>query len=660
MSTGQTYGEHLPDQVERLAALSDAQIELLGDIRELYRERSVLEREYAAKLQALARKAAEKKAKKMASLVLGDEPTKGWDESTLRNSTVDAVYSQVIGLVAESAQDHVKLADAVGAQIVEILRAVEKKHEDAKKKQMAFFTKLVSERDRVYTERAKFKQKYDDECAEVESFRAKQGRAHDDKHAERAAKQFEQQEADMNNAKNAYLVSIAVANSTKAKFFDVDLPALENQFQRLQSALINSMTGIILQAVSLEDAHLDTLKKRVASVNASAEAVNPTADQDLFIDYNIRPFSAPADWSFEPCGVHYDTEAMITEPSAKVVLQNKLTKSRSKLQELRSVLRDKQSEATKLERHFEKQTSSRAQGTGDDVIDLYLSAHHDYTFYSNSECILQSEIDTIKEALGGDEGGQNPHQFKSASFSIPTTCGYCKTSIWGLSNKGKTCRVCNLSVHAKCELKVPADCGGEKGKHGDMGISTSSSKSTLTHRASTLSNKSSVTTSSVNSTPTPSSFIDSPSTISYSEIPKARVLYEYAATSPYELSVPDGTIVKILEEDDGSGWVKVDDGVGGKGLVPAAYIEMIVEQAPTKRVPPTPPPPRGAKGSGKFVRGIYDYAAQGPDEMDVQTGQMIELSSGAGGGTSYAEGWWEGVSASGKKGIFPSNYVELV
>jgi hypothetical protein len=49
-------------------------------------------------------------------------------------STVDAAYSQVIGLIADSAQDHVKLADAIGAQVVEVLKSVEKRHDDAKKK----------------------------------------------------------------------------------------------------------------------------------------------------------------------------------------------------------------------------------------------------------------------------------------------------------------------------------------------------------------------------------------------------------------------------------------------------------------------------------------------------------------------------------------------
>jgi uncharacterized protein YgiM (DUF1202 family) len=50
-------------------------------------------------------------------------------------------------------------------------------------------------------------------------------------------------------------------------------------------------------------------------------------------------------------------------------------------------------------------------------------------------------------------------------------------------------------------------------------------------------------------------------------------MYAYAATSPFELSVSEGAAVTIMEEDDGSGWIKVDDGAGGKGLVPASYVD---------------------------------------------------------------------------------------
>ena len=85
--------------------------------------------------------------------------------------------------------------------------------------------------------------------------------------------------------------------------------------------------------------------------------MNPSADQDLFIDYNISPYSPPADWVFEPCSSHYDhvcpAEALLSsctdcyqggmsvEPAPKVYLQNRLSRCRGKLQELEPVLTSK-------------------------------------------------------------------------------------------------------------------------------------------------------------------------------------------------------------------------------------------------------------------------------------------------------------------------------
>jgi hypothetical protein len=46
----------------------------LDDIQQFYRERSAIEKEYSAKLAALAKKYFEKKAKKSSSLSVGDTP----------------------------------------------------------------------------------------------------------------------------------------------------------------------------------------------------------------------------------------------------------------------------------------------------------------------------------------------------------------------------------------------------------------------------------------------------------------------------------------------------------------------------------------------------------------------------------------------------------
>ncbi|KAI0328863.1 hypothetical protein GY45DRAFT_1325708 [Cubamyces sp. BRFM 1775] len=658
VNSGQTYGQHLPDQVEKISGLYDAQLELLADVRDLHRERAALERDYAAKLQLLAKKAADKKAKKMQALVLGNEPTKAWDESTLHKSTLDKAYTQIITAMTDASQDHVNLADALNDKVIEPLKATERKHEESKKKETQYYQKLLSDRDRVYSDRMKSKQKYDEECQEVEAYRQKQERSADDRHAERAARQYEQQQVDMLNSKNSYLISIAVANKVKSKFYAEDLPALEDEFQDLQSRLLTSFVEILKQAQDIQLKNLDALRSHLTATEAALDAVSPQADQDLFIDYNVAPFAPPPDWTFEPSSVHYDHGDMSVEPAPKVYLQNRLSRCRAKIEELDVVLTSKRREAEQLKKLVAAYSSDATLGNVTEVLDNYLDAQHELTFYTTSGVVLSAESETISAALQGDEGAQSPHSFKSSSFSIPTTCAYCKSSIWGLSKQGKTCKACGISVHSKCELKIPADCTGTR--HHGRGHGASDSVSSISRSSSVISRGESLapsTTSSVEaSTPTPSSFAHT-AHVADEQGPAARVLFDFSPTSPFELAVSAESIVHVLEEDDGSGWVKVADESGAKGLVPASYIE-VADTTPAPNSSTSSLSSGAHQTSGEYVRGLYAYKAQGPDEIDVEEGKLIRLTEGPNGGRNYADGWWEGLDASGKKGIFPSNYVE--
>ncbi|KAH9168432.1 hypothetical protein EDB89DRAFT_2073863 [Lactarius sanguifluus] len=649
-----SYGESLPDQVDRVANLSDAQADIFVDIRELYRERATIERDYAAKLMALAQKAVEKKNKKMALAVVGDEPSKQWNDDTLVQSTLENAYSKIIASFVNSQQEHLSLADDLSVQVVG---------------QAQFYQKVLADTDRIYGDRSKVpghirhqsklsqalirslafqrKIKYDEECAEVETYRQKQERAQDDKHSSRAAKQYQQQIVDMHNAKNLYIMSTTIANNVKDRLFTEDLARIENQHQHIQSNYITNVVTVLQHAQALQLSHHDALKNQASVVGVALTEINFKKDQAVFIEHNLRPFASPTDWSFEPCASHYDTAEVNVEGGAKIFLQNKLQRSRAKLQELKPLLEEKRKEAEQAMSFVDAGSGNPSSGSVD-AIDGLLDAQHQVALYETSQSILETEIRIIETALGGDEGSQRPHSFKSSSFTIPTECGYCATSIWGLSKQGKTCKACGLSVHSKCELKVAADCSGVRGVRQKVTDSESVSSSSPT-----LSRSSSRASSTV--LPTASSFTQSTIlTIPEAEFPVVRVVYDFTPTSPFELAVHEGASVRVVEEDDGSGWVKVVDEDGGRGLVPASYIEA---------ADATPAPEPGAEqstGSGQFVRGLYDYRSQGPDELDVSEGARIELTSGASGGRNYADGWWEGIDALGRKGIFPSNYVEPV
>ena len=54
------------------------------------------------------------------------------------------------------------------------------------------------------------------------------------------------------------------------------------------------------------------------------------------------------------------------------------------------------------------------------------------------------------------------------------------------------------------------------------------------------------------------------------------------------------------------------------------------------------------------MRVIYDYEAQGPDELSIREGEAVELSSGPYGGQNRADGWWEGEKT------YPSIYLMMI
>ncbi|KAJ8523239.1 hypothetical protein ONZ45_g333 [Pleurotus djamor] len=492
-------------------------------------------------------------------------------------STLNAAYGEIMNSLVNTAQDHINVADNLTTQVVDVLKLVEKKNEELKKKEIQFYQKLVSDRDRVYAERVKTKQKYDEECADVESHRLKQTRAQDDRHAERAAKQAEQQKNDMLNSKNVYIIATTLANRAKAKFFDEDLPGLEDQLQELQTRLVDRFVKILLHSQALQQSHLDAVKSRLAVVEGALGGVNPTKDEGLFIEYNVRTFNVPGDWAFEPCTIHYDTAEMSVEPGPKVFLQNKLAKCRTKLQELDPLVDSKQKDFNQLTKIVESQNVEHSS----DVIDVgrnllrfkeetknplqnYIDARQQLTFFSASQCILRAEADVIVDALGA----QSPI------------------------------------------------------------------------------------------TPSASSFVrDARDESSDEAYPLARVLFDFTPTSEFELRVSEGMSVRVLEADDGSGWVKVSISGSNSGLVPASYIEVVEEEDTPSSSSGHSIRSSGSQGSGKYVRAIYAYESQGPDEISLKEGETVELSGGPRGGQFYGDGWWEGLDSRGRKGIFPSNYV---
>ncbi|KAJ3172356.1 hypothetical protein HK101_011148, partial [Irineochytrium annulatum] len=71
--------------------------------------------------------------------------------------------------------------------------------------------------------------------------------------------------------------------------------------------------------------------------------------------------------------------------------------------------------------------------------------------------------------------------------------------------------------------------------------------------------------------------------------------------------------------------------------------------APSRRSTASTPNP------SRQLRVLYDFDAEGPGELTIRKGDIINLT------VEIDEGWWEGELADGSgSGMFPSNYVEVI
>ncbi|KAI2777416.1 FCH-domain-containing protein [Daldinia loculata] len=625
-----TFGTELKDGFKPANAWVANGIAWLDDIQNFYRERSVIEKEHSAKLNALAKKYFEKKNKKSASLSVGDTPA--MTPGSLENASL-TIWTTHLTTLESLADEHEKYANELIQKVADPLKYYAGRFEELRKRHVEYATKLEAERESSYADLRKTKTKYDAACQEVESKRKKTESAFD---KAKAQSHYQQQLYDMSNVKNTYLIAINVTNKQKEKYYHEYIPELLDSLQDLSEFRTMKLNTLWTTAANLETAMLRQSTSLVDNVAQEISRNQPHLDSMMYIQHNMGPWQEPSDKVFEPSPVWHDDDLMVTDEPAKVFLRNVLNKSKGQLGDLRREVDKKRREIDGVKRI--KQRIREGTENKDEVlvVSQIFSMQEDLHQVDRKRLTAEVETSTITSAVGDVTLGAKNHNFKSQTFKIPTNCDLCGERIWGLSAKGFDCRDCGYTCHSKCEMKVPAECPGELSKEerkkykserqSAAGALLKPPSGPPDHvaelpdlsRSNTLNSLSSGYAASANrsisgstvsprapaeepqappepSGPRPavkkSRLVAPPPAAYISELPgslvsspvskktgeqKGKMLYGFDANGDTELSVPEGREVIILEPDDGSGWVKVRAGYK-EGLVPATYLEIFPE-----------------------------------------------------------------------------------
>ncbi|KAH8158072.1 hypothetical protein CIB48_g10174 [Xylaria polymorpha] len=674
-----TFGAELKDGLKPANVWVANGIAWLDDIQNFYRERSALEKEHSARLNALAKKYFEKKTRKSTSL-------------------------------SARADEHERYGNELIHKVADPLKYYATKFEELRKRHADYAAKLEGERDSSYNDLRKVKTKYDTVCQEVETKRKKSESSFD---KAKAQSNYQLQLHEMNNMKNTYLIAINVTNKQKEKYYHEFIPEVMDSLQDLSEFRTIKLNSIWTMAASLEAKMLTQSNSMMDHLSQEIARNQPHLDSMMYIRHNMGAFQEPPDKVFEPSPVWHDDDAMITDEQAKIFL-------------LESVKRLKQKVREGTEQKDEVL-----------VVTHLFALQEDLHQVDRRRLTAEVETSTITSAVGDVTLGAKNHNFKSQTFKIPTNCDLCGERIWGLSAKGFDCRDCGYTCHSKCEMKVPAECPGELSKEerkktkvdrqAATGTLLKPTPGTPDHvaelpdltRSNTMNSLSSgyaasahrsisgqvVNPRSPEDTTTPElpgsrpvarkpRLVAPPPTAYISELPgssvngshatktneqKGKMLYSFEAGGDGELSASEGQEVSIVEPDDGSGWVKVRAG-HKEGIVPGTYLEIfagpIVPQdtgssqtrpgstysnsgssigtaAPAvKKKGPAVAPRRGAKML-KYVIALYDYTAQSDTEHNMTEGERFVLIK-----DDPGDGWVE-VEKGGLTRSVPASYVQV-
>lgn len=230
------FGNELKDGFKNVNSWVSGGIEYLDDVQAFYRERSVIEKEYATKLNALAKKYYEKKARKSAALSVGETPTT--TPGSLESASMTTWGVQLSTLESRAAE-HDRFSTDLVSQLADPLKSLSARCEELRKQHAEYASKLEKERDITYADLRKVKGKYDNTCSEVESRRKKVDADHSKTKAQGA---YAQQVAEMNNAKNNYLISISTTNKQKELYYHEYVPEVLDVSRPIEAELKVSLT----------------------------------------------------------------------------------------------------------------------------------------------------------------------------------------------------------------------------------------------------------------------------------------------------------------------------------------------------------------------------------------------------------------------------------
>ncbi|KAJ2162796.1 Protein BZZ1 [Coemansia sp. RSA 552] len=455
-----TFGAELkPNEFGAVNGYVERQLEIYGGLSKLLAEKAAAEREYGRRVVDLARGFQEQ----LSSVY---EPREGAGIGSLALTDTEAAASDPLELLPaanewalrleEEGRLHVQLASKIGGDIADELQRDMEALGEARRHSLDFYQRLLVERDRAYEQKDKARAQYEARSKALGASRQRQERATSEKEQDKYRQKAERETGQCNQAKNEYVLHVAVANEVKNAVNRTFTPRVMDAMETIDQQRVGATRRFLLQMLNMQqaaEARLAAGTQRAAHVvGRVASEVDAAQYVRRRIDSGQSQWDEPPDFRVVVDVAAGEDDSMALDGESQVILRNMCVHAQRE-----GVRAEQEARTQAQEAEQARQQQDPAEGLRG--LDRIFGAQRKSTMAELEAVQHQALRAAVEQRLGPVDQG-NPHEFKAHTVAISKTCDYCGDTIGGLNRKSARCAQCEYTCHAKCQIKVQPTCPG--------------------------------------------------------------------------------------------------------------------------------------------------------------------------------------------------------
>ncbi|KAJ2538042.1 Protein BZZ1, partial [Coemansia sp. RSA 1933] len=455
-----------PNEFGAINGHVEKQLDLCHGLAKLLADKAAAEKEYGRKITELARGFREQLGNAYASA------NDGQSIDTLALTETEVAANEALGLMPaanewllqleDEGRMHTQMGSKAASDVAEELGKTIGLLGDARAQGLDFYQKLLSERDKIYETKDKARAQYEARSKALVASRQKQERATSEKDQEKFRQKADRDSGLRNQAKNEYILQVAVSNEVKRAINHTLTPRAMDIMQGVNERRVAAARRLLLLLLEMQETAIAQRAQGTRRAAHVVARVRPDVDSAQFVrrrvDGGLSAWDEPPDFRVVVDYAGGEDGGMALDGESQAILRNMCLHAQREASraELEARARMQTAEQTR-----QALSADALLSTAGDERELQKAAgaERDSAMAELEAVQFQAVRAAVEQQLGPVDQG-SPHEFKPHTVAISKTCDYCGESIGGFGRKAARCALCEYTCHAKCQLKVEPSCTG--------------------------------------------------------------------------------------------------------------------------------------------------------------------------------------------------------